>query len=183
MSSSGVAGSQSGDGRNRAAPSRATSIGKREMDQLREMLLDAPGPKVKPTKTCPRVFAVLMDWHLGEKRAFVLSDLTGFASFCTPGTYQILGGPHHESGRAAATSFVEGAQEPYDQANPAEDYPYPPRGIVRFYFLGFRGVRMMDADAEGLLNAPGSCSELWRRCQRVLEELRLVAEGPSGQQV
>ena len=165
------------------AASSGTSIGKREMDQLRAMLLAAPASTIKPTKTCPRVLAVLMDWHLGEQRAYVMSDATGFANFCTPGTYQILGGAHHESGRAAAMRFVEGAQTHYDQAKPTEDYPYPGRGTVRFYFLGVKGVRTIDAEAEGLANGTGSCSDLWRRSQRVLEELRRVAEGPSGTRV
>jgi len=149
------------------------------MRLLRTMILTTPASKIGIQPSHPRVFAVLMDWHLGEHMASVVSDLTGFASFCTPSTYQILGGPHHESGRAAATSFVRATDGHHDEAVPTKDYPYPEAGRVRFYFLCFDGVRTIDADVDALAKGTERCSDLWTEGQRVLAELRLVAERPA----
>jgi hypothetical protein len=148
------------------------------MRQLRSTILTIPASKIgiQPSKSYPKVFAVLMDWNLAEHMATVVSDLTGFASYCTPSTYEILGGPHHESGRAAATSFVRTANRHYDEAVPTKDYPYPEAGRVRIYLLCFDGVRAIDADAAALANGTDKCSDLWAEAQRALTELHLVTE-------
>ena len=151
------------------------------MRAFRTSLLTTPSLKhgIKPTESNRRVFAVLMDWHQGAEMGYVVSDLTGFASLCTPSTYQILGGPHHESGRAAATSFVRAAEKHHDEAVPTKEYPYPKSGRVRFYLLCFDAVRTIDADAQALEKGIDRCSDLWTESQRVLTELRLVTERPA----
>ena len=81
-------------------------------------------------------------------------------------------GTHHESGRAAAASFVRAAERHHDEAVPTKEYPNPEPGRVRFYLLCFDGVRTIDADADALKKGTDRRSELWTESQRVLVELR-----------
>ena len=144
---------------------------------LRSSMLAIPtsSHRIQPTECNPRVFGVLIDWHLDEHMATIVSDLTGFAGFITPSSYEILGGPHHLSGRAAAMNFVKDAEGHYDQAVPSDDHAYPKTGRVRFYLLCFDGLRLIDADATAVAEGADKCSRLWADGQQVLTEIRLLS--------
>ena len=50
-------------------PPAGQSFGQKEMHALRTTMLAIPASKhsIKPSTSYPRVFAVLMDWHLGSR--------------------------------------------------------------------------------------------------------------------
>ena len=145
---------------------------------LRMMMLTTSPEKTgeKPTKEFPRIYGVLMDWPIGEQTATVFSTSTGAASLYTTSTFGILGGEAHETVRTAAMSFVRAADRFFDASTAATEYPYPTADRVRFYFLTFGGVRVIDTDLASITRRTSNYAELFGLGQAVLTELRLVTE-------
>jgi hypothetical protein len=145
---------------------------------LRLMMLTM-GPEKNgqtPTKEFPRIYGVLMDWPIEGQIATVFSTSTGAASLYTTSTFGIIGGEAHETIRTAATKFVRAADRYFDSSTPTTDYPYPTTEQIRFYFLTFNGVRVIDADLASATISSDTYAELFRRGQAVLTELRRVSE-------
>ncbi|MGB8169725.1 MAG: hypothetical protein WCF18_19645 [Chthoniobacteraceae bacterium] len=145
---------------------------------LRLMMLTTPAAKTgeKPTKEFPRIYGILMDWPIGEQIATVLSTSTGAASLYTTSTFGIIGGEGHEAVRTAAMSFVRAADRFFDASTPASEYPYPTAERVRFYFLTFDGVRVIDTDLASIGNGTSKYAALFGLGQEVLSQLRLITE-------
>jgi hypothetical protein len=149
------------------------------MKGLRTMMLTTPASKVgiQPSERCPKLFGVVMDLPVsGGHTATAVSMCDGNASLYTTSTFGILGGIGHESVRVASTNFVSAAQAHYDAATPTTDYPYPVPDHVRFYLLGFDGVRVVDAEISAIEKPGGKYSAMWAAGQGVLTELRLLTE-------
>ena len=145
---------------------------------LRLMMLTTPEAKMgaKPTKEFPRIYGLLMDWPITKHTATVFSTSAGGASLYTTSTFGIIGGEGHETVRTAAMSFVRAADRFFDASTPTTEYPYPTDDRVRFYFLTFNGVRVIDTDLATITNRTSKYSELFGLGQAVLTELRLVTE-------
>jgi hypothetical protein len=147
--------------------------------ELRRMMLTTP-PKdfgVKPSPEFPRVFAILMDWPLGDNQiATVVSASTGDASLYTTSRFGIIGGVGHEKVRAAAKAMVKASDRHVAAARPTSEFPYPREGRVRFYFLTFDGVRVIDTDLARIENGTSAYAELFGLGQGVLTALRLISQ-------
>jgi hypothetical protein len=165
------------------APASTTAPpGADAMRELRRMMLTTPASKVgfQPTETYPKVFGIVMDMPVsGGHTASVVSMCDGHASLYTTATFGVLGGIGHESVRSASTNFVRSAQSLYAAATATTDFPYPASDHVRFYLLGFDGVRVIDAEMDAVQKPTDKCSDMWRAGQHVLTELRLVTERSS----
>ena len=142
------------------------------------MILTASPEKTaqKPTKEFPRVYAILMDWPIGDQIATILSASTGAASLYTTSTFGIIGGEAHEAVRTAALNFVRAAERYVDDAIPTVEYPYPEAAAVRFYFLAFGGVRVIETSLASITQGKTRYSELFVLAQAVLTKLRLITE-------
>lgn len=166
-------------GCSKAQPPAATKNSADAGRDLRMMMLTTSPERTreKPTKEFPRVYGVLMDWPIGEQQtASVFSTSTGAASLYTTSTFGIIGGEGHESVRGAAMSFVRAADHFFDASTPTTEYPYPTADRVRFYFLTFGGVRVIDTDLASLASGTSKYAELFGLGQAVLTQLRLVTE-------
>ena len=174
-----------GVGRNKSASAPNSSPPPEEvMRGLREIILRTPASElgIEPSESFPRVFGMVMDMPIsGGLTASVVSNCTGDASLYTTSTFGVIGGIGHESVRNAAGAFVQAAQPYYDQASPTAEFPYPATGRVRFYLLGFDGVRVLETDAASLQSRTAKYFELWMAGQNVLTELRLVSERTGSQ--
>ena len=135
----------------------------------------------KPTTEFPQVCAVLMDWPIEAGTVTVVARTTGDASVYTDGTFGIFGGIGHESVRRAATNCVRVAQRHFESALVTKDYPYPKIGRVRFYLVGYNGVRVIDGDLETVRKGKDKCSDLYEAAQNVLTELRLITQQQKGE--
>lgn len=152
------------------------------MRGLRTMMLTTPASKtgIQPSKSYPKVFGIVMDLPIsGGHTATVVSMCDGHASLYTTSTFGVLGGIGHESVRNASRNFVRAAQSHYDEATTTTDFPYPASDHVRFYLLGFDGVRVIDAEIASVEKRADRRLDMWTAGQRVLTELRLVAEKSS----
>lgn len=117
-----------------------------------------------------------MDWPIGDQIATVFATSTGAASLYSTSTFGIIGGEGHETVRVAAIKFVRAADRYFDSSRPATEYPYPAKDRVRFYFLTFDGVRVVDTELESITSGASTYAELFSLGQSVLTELRLVTE-------
>ena len=147
---------------------------------LRMMMLTTPPAKTgeKPTKDFPRIYGILMDWPIGEQTATVFSTSTGAASLYTTSTFGVIGGEGHEAVRTAAMNFVRAADRFFDASTPTTEFPYPTADRVRFYFLTFDGVRVIDIDLASVSNRTSKYAELFGLGQGVLTQLRLITQKP-----
>jgi hypothetical protein len=181
----GVIASLFGAGYNQPAHAQSTPPSdENPMIELRMMMLTTPATQlgIQPDSDYPKVYGVLIDWPLGEHTATIVAMSDGNASLYTTSTFGILGGIAHESVRNAASALVRAAQTYYEQATPTDEFPYPPSDRIRFYLLGFEGVRVIDTDAAALESGNDKHSDLWAAGQNVVTELRQISEkGDSGQ--
>ena len=145
---------------------------------LRQMMLTTPPGALggKPTKEFPRVYAVLMDWPIGEHTATILASSTGAGSLYTTSTFGIIGGESHETVRKAAMHFTREANRLFDAATPTKEFPYPAAGHVRFYLLTFEGVRVLETDLASIENGTSRYIEFFGLGQAVLTQLRQISE-------
>jgi hypothetical protein len=179
MALRGFIASLFGAGRKPAPAPGTPSPGAEAMKGLRTMMLTNSAAKVsiKPTEAFPKVFGVVMDLPVSSGHtATVVSMCDGHASLYTTGTFGVLGGIGHESVRAASMNFVTAAQSHYEEAVPTTEFPYPAGDHVRFYLLGFEGVRVIDADTAAVGKRTDKCYGMWSAGQGVLTELRLLTE-------
>jgi hypothetical protein len=145
---------------------------------LRSMMLTTPpeGSGVKPTNEFPRIYGILMDWPIDEITVTIFSTSIGAASLYTTSTFGVIGGEEHPAVRTAAISFVRAADRFFDASTPTTEYPYPAAGRVRFYFLTFGDVRVIDTDLASIENRTSKYAELFGLGQAVMTELRLIVE-------
>lgn len=147
--------------------------------RLRMMMLATPPGEfaVVPSQEFPRIYGVLMDWPVGDGEvATVFSTSDGAASIYTTSSFGIIGGEAHEAVRAAARTLVRAADRFHDTAVPTTDYPYPASDRVRFYFLSFQGVRVIETDLASLVDGTNEFADLARLGHGVWTELRLIHE-------
>jgi hypothetical protein len=145
---------------------------------LRMMMLTTPPAKLgeKPTRDFPRIYGILMDLPVGDQTATVFSTSTGAASLYTTSSFGIIGGEGHTTVKSAAKKFVRAADQFFDASSPTAEYPYPEADRVRFYFLTFGGVRVIDTDLASINSGASVYAGLFELGQDVLTDLRLVTE-------
>jgi hypothetical protein len=117
-----------------------------------------------------------MDWPISEQIATIFATSTGAASLYTTSTFGVIGGEGHGTVRVAARNFVRASDQYFDSSTPAIDYSYPTGDRVRFYFLTFRGVRVIETDFRSIADGTSKYRELYGLGQEVLTQLRLVTE-------
>ena len=146
------------------------------MREIRLKVLSTPPSKMSrtPTPEYPHVEAIIMDWPLQDVIMSVMASSAGDGSIYTTGTFGLLGGIKYETARNAAKSFVKVGEKYYSDAVPTRDFPYPQKGHVRFYFICYDGVRMIDTDASSLSSANGKYSDLFAEAQKEISALRQI---------
>lgn len=153
------------------------------MREMRLKQLTTPPGEFSQNSTpeFPRVCAVLMDWPIDAGTVTVVARSTGDASVYTDGTFGVIGGIGHESVRRVATNCVGIAQRHFESATVTKNYPYPKAGRVRFYLVGYDGVRMIDGDLEAMKAGKDKCSDLFEATQSVVTELQLITQHQKGE--
>jgi hypothetical protein len=160
-----------------AAPSSKKDPANIGRDLRRMALSTSPQDMgVKPSKEFPRIYAVLMDWPIGEQIATVFSSSAGAASLYTTSKFGVIGGEGHETVRAAAKALVKASDRHFAAATPTSEFPYPREGHSRFYFITFDGVRVIDTDSATITSGKSEYAELFELGQGVLTEMRLLTE-------
>lgn len=118
-----------------------------------------------------------MEFAMGATMITVTSLHDGTASLYTTSDFGVIGGGQHATVREAALKFVTVAQSHYARGVPAGDFTYAGADTVRFYLLGYEGLRKIEDSLSQLGNGTGAEVELWKAGQDVLTALRRAAEG------
>jgi hypothetical protein len=146
--------------------------------ELRKMFLTMPADEagIQRSSEFPRVWAVAMDWPIGQQIATLAALADGSASLYTTGTFGIIGGIGDENVRAAAKQLVKKAESYYDASTASDDLSYPTLERVRFYFRAFDGIRVIDVSLRSVTDERGRYSDLFDLAQVVITELRTAGE-------
>jgi hypothetical protein len=146
--------------------------------ELRKMFLTMPAEAagIQRSSDFPHVWAVAMDWPIGQQIATVAALADGSASVYTTGTFGIIGGIGHENVRTAAKALVKKAGSYYDASAPTSDLSYPSLDHVRFYFHTFEGVRVIEVTLRSVTDERGRYSDLFDLAQEVIGQLRIAGE-------
>ncbi|HST31690.1 MAG TPA: hypothetical protein VLK27_12720 [Chthoniobacterales bacterium] len=150
------------------------------MREIRLKVLTTPASQLgrKPTEEFPHVHGIIMDWPIEDTILSLMASSAGDGSIYTTGDFGVLGGIKYENVRNAAKSFVKLGEKYYSDATPAKDYPYPQKGHVCFYLMCYDDVRMIDTDVNSLSKSNGKYSDLFAQAQRMISELRQIAQQP-----
>lgn len=155
-----------------AAPEESAKSGA-VMKELRQKLLTSKPEDVGLGGTEAKVWGVLMDVAFPSGVATLVSLRDGTASLYTTTGGGILGG---YVAQAEAKAFVEAAEKHLAHTSPAEAFPYPAAGRVKFYVLTRDGVRTAEAPLDDLGDGRHKLSPLYNSADQVLTQLRLASE-------
>lgn len=149
-----------------AAPEEEMEPGREQ----RQTFLDASAAdrRLAPTPEFPKVFAVAMDWPVDDQFATITSVADGTASLYTTAPFGVLGGQPKATANQAARRFVTAAQSHFDRATPATTFPYPASTAVRFYLVGYDGVRYVEAPLDVVQDPAAPLAPLYQAAQDVL---------------
>jgi hypothetical protein len=159
--------------------SDAAKKGAEAMRGLREMMLTTPAEKfgIQRSDDFPRTYGALMDWPLGDGNIVSVVGLCdGNASLYTTSTFGVIGGVGHDPVRKAAANFVRTADKFYADSVLASDRAFPSGDRVKFFLVTFDGLRVIEENFDLVANGKSKFSELFNEGQKLVTELRLVAE-------
>lgn len=164
-----------------ASPSFAgvQSSSEPKLSDLRKMALTTSAAKLKfrPDRAFPTTFGVVIDFPVGDQTATILALRDGTTSLYTTGTFGVLGGGAHPTVRKASLDLIKSASPHWRGAKPTQSTAYPTGDHVRFYLLGYHGVRMVETSMQSLRDPSNPYSPLWIAANRVLTELRSASKG------
>lgn len=146
--------------------------------ELRRMMLQMPAEMstLEPTPEFPQAFGVLMDWPTDEVTVTIVAMSDGTTSLYTTSAFGILGGIGQPPIREAGAQFLQLAQAAFAEASVTQDFGYPCRGNVRFWFLGYGEVRVRDGRQADLEQGDDQLAKLWASGQLVITRFREFME-------
>ena len=144
------------------------------MRELRNKLLTAkPDELLEGEDAKAKVWGVLMDVTFPSGTATLVSLRDGTASLYTTGGGGVLGG---YIAREQAKEFVAAAEKHLKEMSPAEAFPYPANGRVKFYVLTSDGVLTGEAGLSEMGERKHKLWTLYYAADQVLTRLRLASE-------
>lgn len=118
------------------------------------------------------VYAVVMDWNLGDDIVTLIANLTGDASIYVKSGGGIIGGGNYPEVVAAAQKYVAMAQSYIHIATPTATTPLPGKGIVSFCLLTNKGKLIIEEEEEKLEDNTSPLSPLNTEGQMLIALLR-----------
>lgn len=124
------------------------------------------------------IFAVLMDWPVGEQTVTVLASSGGDASLYTTSGFGIIGGIGHEKVRKAAAEFVGCAQHFLNITQRTTTFPYPDSKSLFFYMVTPTGAFTVSFPFSEIEQADSPAGVLFTYGQNVVTALRQTKADP-----
>lgn len=128
------------------------------------------------SKEIPNVWGVLMEMGFRQAVVTLVSLADGTTSLYFGNGGGIIGGGEHAAVAQASKSFVANSEKYFQRMTPAESFPLPSVGRVKFYILTFSGAFTADIDENELDNGKHDLSPLFCSGQEVITQLRLMQE-------
>jgi hypothetical protein len=124
------------------------------------------------TKTS--VFAVVMDWDIGDAIITVVAFQTGDASLYLSTGQAFIGGYTHENINRAALFFVNEAQKYLSMSILIYTNPLPEKGCVRFYLRTNKGDHTIQEKIVNLENGSSKLGRLFKLGNNLISEYRML---------
>jgi hypothetical protein len=129
------------------------------------------------SNTEEKPYAIVMDMGMGEGvTATLVSIIDGNASMYLSTGGGVIGGYGHEKVRKAAIDFVKMGADYFSRMTPADSFPLPKAGNVRFYILTNKGKYSIEEQIEKIDNDKSDWGQFFYEGNKVITELRLVAD-------
>jgi hypothetical protein len=138
--------------------------------QVLTLTPDAAG--VEPTAALPDVWAVIMDWGVGNGVATVVAIADGTLSLYLSSGGGVIGAGQQEGPRRAAQAFLAAGQALHGRLLPAPDSPLPKPNEMAFTVRTY-GDTLRAVDGTQALSRPGhALHALFAAGQAVVTALR-----------
>lgn len=141
---------------------------------LRNMILSSEPQAANASDKTPST--VIMDVHMGDGIASVMSSSGGDASIYLSSGGAMLGGAGHQNVSAAAVAFANATFRHKTAMVSTTAFPYPEVGKVRFYLRTREGALFAEAPEAELIAGTHPLSELFRAGQEVITQFRIVSD-------
>ncbi len=126
-----------------------------------------------------QVYAVLMDWHVGNGTASVLAAADGTASvYLSSGGGYIGGGQRYPAIRDAALHAVGIAAQLLPQMKKTESTALPPEDSVSFFVTTGDGLHLGMVREEDLAQGTDPLGPLGGAMQAIISQYRLTSQNP-----
>jgi hypothetical protein len=145
--------------------------------QLRSRILGLSPTELglQPSNEAPRVWGVLveMGYEVGTASLVSLADGTTSLYYSTGGG--MLGSADYQALAQASRAFVNQAENHFEHMSPADEFPLPETGQVRFILLTYSGAYSVEVPEKQLISGNHPLSPLFERAQQALTQLRQLA--------
>ncbi|MFN8395266.1 MAG: hypothetical protein U0176_11510 [Bacteroidia bacterium] len=128
-----------------------------------------------PSTSHLKVYAIVMDWDMGNGTTTTVAYLTGDASIYLSSGGGVVGGGRHATVNHAAKQFLQLAQTYLEKAVKATGTPLPSKNEVRFYLLTNDGIFEGKEQMRNFENGSSAWLALFEEGNKVITELREVS--------
>lgn len=128
---------------------------------------------VEPSSEMPRVWGVLMDVASSELVWTLVATADGTTSLYMGNGAAIIGAGEYRAVVEARQSLISLAQEFDSALKPADAFPLPQPGRVRFYLLTFDGIRTGEASQKILEETHHLLTPLFKKSHEVVAAVRV----------
>ncbi len=129
---------------------------------------------IAPSAEMPCAWGILMEMGFAEAAVTLLALADGTTSLYFGSGGGIIGGGGHAAVAQASRSLVAAANACCQRLPRCDEFPLPAVDRVRFYVLGFDGVRAAEAGAADLAGGRHPLAALFEGGQAVITQLRQV---------
>jgi hypothetical protein len=140
--------------------------------ELRNMILSEP---LSASASDRNPSVAIMDVHVGDGIASVMSSTGGDASIYLSSGGAMLGGGEHDNIRSAAVAFANAALKQKTAMAATTAFPYPEAGKVRFYLRTPDGAFVVEAPEAELTAGTHPLSAVFRAGQEVITQFRTTS--------
>ena len=119
-------------------------------------------------------WGVVMDIRRHNGTATMIAVADGTISLYTSTGGGIIGLGPHEGPKRAAAALLAFAPQFCSVCQQSADFPIPSSGNTRFYLMGPNAVFTAEAGSDELASGKHVLSPLFRKCDELLTEIRLV---------
>lgn len=126
-----------------------------------------------PTEQSPSVWGVLMELGYPNGVATLVCLAEGTTSLYFSGGGGIIGAGTLEAVQQASRAMLAEAEQCQDKTTLTIDFPLPPAGRVRFYWLTFTGIQTREVNEAEIIEKQHGLSALFYRGQEVITQVRI----------